>query len=50
MRFVLPQPSRRAYAHLDSYEEDYNLARMVRSAKTRELREFLGPIERELIE
>jgi hypothetical protein len=49
-RFVLAKPKKRAYALLDSYGQDYNLARMVQSAKTKELREFLAPIDRDLID
>lgn len=49
-RFVLAKPRKRAYALLDSYGQDYNLARMVRSAKTSQLRAFLSPIDQTLID
>ena len=44
----MAKPSRRAYSLLDSYGQDYNLARMLSGAKTSELRAFFEPIEPEL--
>ena len=49
-RFVLAKSAKRAYSLLDSYGQDYNLARMIKTAKTSELRAFLALIDRELID
>jgi len=49
-RFVMAKPAKRAYSLLDSYGQDYNLARMIRTAKTAELRAFFAPIEQALID
>ena len=49
-RFVMAKPKKRAYSLLDSYGQDYNLARMVKTAKTAELRAFFKPVEKELID
>jgi hypothetical protein len=49
-RFVMAKPKKRAYALLDSYGQDYNLARMVKTAKTSELREFFAPVEHNLMD
>jgi len=46
----MAKPKKRAYSLIDSYGESYNLARMVRTAKTAELRAFFKPIEQELID
>lgn len=49
-RFVMAKPKKRAYCLLDSYGQDYNLARLVKGAKTSELRQFFAPIDSELID
>jgi len=40
--------NRRAYALLDKYGQDYNLARMVKGARTSELKAFLKPVQDQL--
>jgi hypothetical protein len=40
--------NRRAYALLDKYGQDYNLARMVKGARTSELKGFLAPVQDQL--
>lgn len=39
---------RRAFALLDRYGQDYNLVRMVKGARTSELKDFLAPVEPDL--
>jgi hypothetical protein len=46
----MAKPKKRAYSLLDSYGQDYNLARMVSTAKTAELREFFAPVEHDLMD
>jgi len=46
----MAKPAKRVYSLLDNYGQDYNLARMVQTAKTSELREFFAPVEQALID